>query len=311
MFLVLLLYALFASVFTLAKTGLEFSQPFFLVGSRMFVAGLLLLGYQFCFHREKLVIRKQDWGRLLRLSLFNIYLTNVLEFWGLQYLTSFKTCFIYSLSPFLSALFCYLLFTEKLSMKKWAGFLIGFLGFLPILLSETTHEEQAGHLLFFSWAEIAVMGAVGCSVYGWILLGQLVKDNGISPLVANGVSMTIGGALALIHSFFAENWNPLPVTNYFSFLECALLLMLISNLIAYNLYGFLLRRFTATFISFAGFSTPLFTAILGWFFLGEVVTVPFYVSAIVVFTGLTIFYQEELKQGYRMATTQPSLEPVG
>ncbi len=299
MFFVILLYALFASVFTLAKTGLEYTQPLFLVGSRMFAAGLLIVAYQWFFNRDQLKFKKEHIWRFLRLAAFNIYLTNIFELWGLQYLTSFKTCFIYSLSPFVSALFSYLMFSETLNTKKWMGLLIGFCGFIPILLSETSSEEQTGHLWFFSWAEIAVMLAVVSSVYGWILLRQLVKENSYSPLTANGFSMAIGGAMALIHSGFVENWDPLPVTEYIPFLECSLLLMIISNFIAYNLYGFLLRKYTATFVSFAGFITPLFTALFGWFFLGETVTMPFYISAVIVFSGLTLFHQEELKQGYK------------
>lgn len=298
MFLVILLYALFASVFTIAKTGLEYSQPFFLVGSRMFLAGLIMLAYQFWFNRKEFVFKKSHFWRVFRLALFNIYLTNVFEFWGLKYLTSFKTCFIYSLSPFVSALLSYFMFSEKMNIKKWVGLIIGFVGFAPILLNETTTEEQTGHFFFLSWAEIAVMLAAISSVYGWILLRQLVKENGYSPFMANGLAMALGGAMALTHSFFVENWDPLPVSEMVPFLECAFLLIVISNLICYNLYGFLLRRYSATFISFAGFTTPLFTALFGWFYLGEVVTLPFYISAVIVFAGLLTFYQEELKQDY-------------
>lgn len=298
MFLVILLYALFASVFTIAKTGLEYSQPFFLVGSRMFIAGLVMLIYQYLFNRKEFTFNKAHFWRIFRLALFNIYLTNVFEFWGLKYLTSFKTCFIYSLSPFVAAILSYFMFSETMTPRKWLGLIIGFLGFLPILLYETSSEVKTGHFFFLSWAEIAVMLAAVCSVYGWILLKQLVKENGYSIFMANGISMTLGGIMALSHSFLVEHWDPIPVTQTIPFLECALLLIIISNLICYNLYGYLLKRYSATFISFAGFTTPLFTALFGWLYLGEVVTWPFYVSAVIVFFGLFTFYQEELKGDY-------------
>ena len=84
---IFLLYALFASVFTISKTALEYSQPFFLIGSRMMIAGAILLAYQFIFNRQPLNLKWQTWLKLLQLALFNIYMTNVLEFWGLKYLT--------------------------------------------------------------------------------------------------------------------------------------------------------------------------------------------------------------------------------
>ncbi|MDP1880651.1 MAG: DMT family transporter [Parachlamydiaceae bacterium] len=298
MFFVVLLYALFASVFTIAKTGLSVAQPLFLVGTRMMLAGVVLLAYQFFIKKESFKFERSTWIKLILLAVFNIYLTNIFEFWGLQYLTSFKTCFIYSLAPFLSALFSYVIFSEQLSKKKWLGFLIGLVGFFPILYQHSSIEEKTGQLFFFSWAELSVMVAVVCSVYGWILLKQLVNEHQLSPTMANGITMFTGGFLALSHSFFTENWNPLPVTNYSIFIECTLALLIISNLICYNLYGYLLKRYSATFISFAGFITPLFSAFFGWMYLGEIITWPFYVSFIIVFIGLIIFDQEELKLSY-------------
>ncbi len=320
MFYVVLLYALFASVFTISKTGLMHAQPFFLVGTRMLLAGVILVGYQLWVNKQTFQLERKTWIRLLLLALFNIYLTNVFEFWGLQFLPSYKACFIYSLSPFLSALFCYFLFAEKLSSKKWIGLLVGFVGFLPILLTQTFDEGETGQFFIFSWAEIAVMLAAVCSVYGWIILKQLVNEDQLSPLTANGMSMLMGGAFALAHSFAVEEWHPvhieiglpytsigytfvanLPVADFSIYLECTLLLILISNFICYNLYGFLLKRYSAPFISFAGFTTPLFSALFGWFFLHEFITWPFYLSFTLVFTGLALFNQEELKQSYQLA----------
>lgn len=301
MFFVFLMYALFASVFTVAKVGLGVTAPLFLVGSRMLVAGLLMLGYQYIRHPERFHLSKHNFWRIAQLGLFNIYLTNAFEFWGLQHLTTFKTCFIYSLSPFLSALFSYLIFSEKMTTKKWIGLVIGFIGFSPILITEGAGEEQMGHLFFLSWAEIYVLLACVCSVYGWIVLRQLVKEDGYAPMMANGLSMAFGGVMALTHSFIREDWNPIPVTDMKIFFESALLLIIISNFVCYNLYGYLLKRFTATFISFAGWTTPVFTALFGWLYLHEVITWPFVLSAFIVLIGLTTFYQEELRQGYYLS----------
>lgn len=294
MFWVLVLYALFASVFTLAKLALQVTEPLFLIGARMTVAGLLMLGFLFLFRKEALHFQRKDVPALLLLGFFNIYLTNALEFWGLQFLTSSKTCFIYSLSPFASALLSWLVFSERMTLKKWGGLALGFLGFIPIFLIPTADESLSGTFLSFSWAELAVMGAALSSVWGWIILKGLVFDKGYSPILSNGLAMLFGGFLALIHSFFTESWEPIPVNDVPSFLMFAGALLLVSNLLGYNLYGLLLKRFSATFMSFAGFLTPLFAAFFGWLFLDETITLTFWVSATLVFVGLSLFYQEEL-----------------
>lgn len=298
MWMIFLLYSLFACVFVISKTGLEYSQPIFLVGSRMLLAGLIILGFQYLFRRERFNFQKRDFWLIIRLAVVNIYLTNVFEFWGLQSLSPSKTCFLYSLSPFLSALFSYWMFSETMTAKKWLGMIIGFLGIVPIMLTESRTEMQQSHLLGFSWGELSVLIAVVCSVYGWILLRDVVKERGYSPMMANGMSMAVGGSIALMHSSLVETWDPLPITEGMPFLACFVLLIIVSNLICYNLYGFLLKRFTATLISFAGLSTPLFTALFAWIWFGEIVGWPFFLSAFIVFIGLSLFYQEELKQGY-------------
>lgn len=297
MALVILLYALFASVFTAGKLGLAAASPFFLVGSRMAIAGLLMLGYLFFFKRQEFRLKKEDLLQFFLLGMFNIYVTNACEFWGLKYLTSSKACFLYSLSPFVSALLAYWLLKEKMNSKKWLGLIVGFVGFIPILLNQTSQEELTGHFLVFSWAELAVMTAAVSSVYGWIVLSKLVRG-GYHPLMVNGVSMTLGGAMTLVQSLFLETWNPVPVTDFATFFMVCAFLMTVSNFICYNLYGYLLKRFSATFISFAGFTTPLITAVLGWLFLGETVNFSFFLSAGIVFAGLTLFYYEELRASY-------------
>ena len=175
--LVFLLYALFASVFILGKWTLSYASPFFLVGSRMSVAGILILAFLACKKGPIFPFNKRQIPKLILLGMFNIYMVNVLEFWGLQYLTSFKTCFIYSLSPFVSAILSYFIFSESLSKMKWLGLSLGFAGFIPILIETTPIEDAVGQLWVFSWPEIAVTAAAILSCWGWILMRGLVKDN--------------------------------------------------------------------------------------------------------------------------------------
>jgi len=305
MWLVFLMYALFASCFTVAKEALFYADPFFLVGSRMTLAGLLMIGYAALRRPSSLAVPRTSFSRIFLLSLFNIYLTNVLELWGLKYLSSFKTCFLYSLCPFVSALISYFMLKEILTKKKWIGLLVGFAGSVPILLQQNQAEVTIGQLWFFSWPEIAVLGAVFSTVTGWILLKQLVTHDRCSPIVANGYSMLLGGLFATAHSLIVEQWTPIPVRDYTVWIRASVFLLLVSNIICYNLYGYLLKRFSATFMALAGFLTPIFTALFGWIFLNEVVTVSFFVSLIITFIGLLIFYYEELREAEKAPLPEP------
>lgn len=311
--LVVLLYAVWSSVFSIGKATLAYSPPLFLTGARMLLAGVLLLGFLLLFKRNSFKINGRQALSLTILAIFSIYLSNALEFWGQQYLSSAKTCFIYSFSPLFAALFSYLHFNEKMNKEKWLGIGICLIGFVPVLKMQTGSEDLLNAFSFFSWPTLAIIGAALTSVYGWVLLRLVVKNQEISPMMANGSSMFIGGILALSHSFFVETWNPLPVAsmNIGPFLQGALLLTLVSNLLCYNLYGYLLKRLTATFLSFMGLLSPLFASFYGTIFLGEPLSVTILISTSLVCLGLFFVYRAELKQGYlRPLTTTPEKAPT-
>jgi drug/metabolite transporter (DMT)-like permease len=298
--IVVLMYAGWSSMFSLGKLALAHSPPLFLTASRMLLAGILLLTFMAIKDRYAFKISFKQFLSFALLALFSIYLTNALEFWSLQHLSAAKTCFIYSLSPFFAAFFSYLHFGEKMSRRKWLGMGIGMAGIMPVLAIQKGSNELLSGLLYLSWPELAMMGASICTVYGWILLRLIVKDTQVSPLMANGASMFIGGSFALLHSYLFESWTPFPVSaaSFAPFMQGLLTMTLISNIICYNIYGMMLKRFTATFLSFMGVLSPIFASITSWFFLGEPLSPVIFLSTGIVSIGLWLIYSAELKQGY-------------
>ena len=145
-----------------------------------------------------------------------------------------------------------------------------------------------------------MIGAAFFSIYGWILLRIVVKDQTLSPLYANGYSMLFGGILSLIHSFLVDQWDPLPIADgkVISTLSLVVLMTVVSNIICYNWYGYMLRRFTATFLSFCGLFSPIFVSFTSWVILGEELSWTIFLSTAIVLSGLFLIYQAELKQGY-------------
>lgn len=320
MILVLMLNMLMGLTFTIGKAALTYVTPIFLIGVRMSLAGVLLLGYLYFFNRRSWYFNKKDIPLLIKISFFYMYLSFLLEFWGMQYLPSAKVCFLYSLSPFVTALLEWHVFAESLTVKKWVGLIIGFFGFFPVLLTETPLEKMVGSLFFFSYPELAVLGAAITAVYAWILIKELMhKKEEYTPMMINGISMLWAGVAALITSFLFEGKNAFKLTLYktkndwvhLSFIKTIfgdlesnflllafyiILLILIANVIYFNLYTYLLKKYTATFLSFFGFTIPLFAAFFGWLFLHELLSWNLLISVFIVGFGLYIFYQDELKR---------------
>lgn len=303
MYLVFVLYALFASVFTIGKVALSSASPFFIIGTRMALAGLIMVFFQLIKDRKAFKMGLGGWLSVFLFAFLGIYLTNVCEFWALQFLTSAKTCFLYSAIPFVSAFLSFLILKETMTSRKWMGLSVGIIGVLPIMLSGAGSSEIGG-FLFFSWPEIVMMVAIVTSALGWIYLRKSVAHQTINLFVANGMGMLIGGVITLGHSFLVESWNPVPVSNWSGFLQSGFALLVVSNLLAYNLYGYLLKRYSATFMSFAGLSTPFFASFFGWFFLKETIPWPLWAGLAILSVGLFLFHQEEIKsKGFAIKAT--------
>lgn len=311
MLLIFILYMLFASTFTLGKLVLAYTNPIFFIGMRMIIAGSLLLGYQYFFNRSKWKFELNVWPLYLQIITFHVFIAYIFEFWALQYVNASKACLLFNLSPFITAFFSYLIFSERLSWKKWIGLCIGFMGMIPILLSHTPLEELVGGLGRVSWPEIALLGSVASSAYGWMVIKQCLRLN-YTPVMVNGIGMFGGGIAAFIASLFVEGSPqvhvPVVSTNfdllltsavgsyapYVAFLTYMALLILIANLICYNLYGYLLGKFSPVLLSFAGFTTPLFAALYDFVLIGQPISWQFAVAIAATGIGLYIFYNDKI-----------------
>jgi len=290
---VVVLHALFGTSLPISKYLLQFSPPFFLAGIRMFVAGLLLLVFNYFRKKQFSDINRSHIFDYVQVIVIGIYLKYMLRYWALDFLTASKMSFLFNSGPFIAALFSYFAFNERLTIKQWAGLFIGFVGFIPILITSSTAEQSFGEFMYISWPELAVFLAVMAHCYGMIVSRKIIRKHGHSASLANGVRMFGGGLLALITSYFVEQSEA--VTHIGTFIGWLGLLILISNIICHNFYLKLLKRYTVTFLSFADFLSPLFVAFYGWLFLHEAITWHYFASAAIVFSGLYLFYQDELK----------------
>ncbi len=292
--LVVILNALWGFSFTLGKMLLSYASPFFIVAARMMVGGLALLAYMFFRHRIHCKPRPSDLWLYFQQMVFGILIFYCVRQWGLQYVEANKAALLCNLLPFFTATFAYFHFRERLNWMQVSGLIIGFIGTIPLLLTSSAYEQSVGGIGFISWPELAIIISVASLGYSIIVMQMLVKHRSCPAPLVNGCCMLVGGSLAFCWSSLAEPvWIRGDITTL-------LLLMggqvIISSLICSNLQATLLRHYSATFLSFASFLSPLFTIIYGYFLLGEQVTWNFFVSFIIVVSGLSLYHYKEFKQ---------------
>ncbi len=296
---IFILYALFGSTFTIGKEAIAHIPPIFFIGLRMILAGILLIGFVKFYQKKSVRIKSKDLILVGLVAFFQFYLSFVLEFVALDYLPSSKVALLYNTSPFITAFLSYLFFSEVMTFRKWIGLIASFLAFIPLIMETADGKELAlGAIGSFSIPEILLLTAVVASCLGWIAMRPLTRDHSNSYILINGVAMLWGGVLALGTAFFYE-----PIPSLESLVSTPVLismglLILIGNVICFNLYSKLLRTYSPTLLSFFGFFAPLFTALFSWWWFGEHISPAFYQTTILVIISSYFFYQEELKQGY-------------
>lgn len=303
MLLPFIISAVTAVTYTLNKLLMMYTIPAFIVASRMLIAGSLFLGYHW-YKGRSFKVRPTDQFLFIQVGFLSFCISFLAEIWALQYLSTAKVALLYNLAPFAAAAFSYVFFDEKMTIKKFIGLSIGFLGFIPILIaSDINVFDQAP----FKLPDLVMALAAICYTYGWIALRKLTKRRLYTVGFINGISMIIGGVCSFIVSYawytFAYTTDHtlsafFPVSDATSFFALLIPLIAAGNLFSFYWYVRFLQRYTATFVTCVDLTGPIFSAFFGWLFLGEKVNVMFFLSCAAVLGGIYMFYQEELRQGY-------------
>lgn len=323
MFDVFLGFAFLASATMANKYALYSLTPTFMVALRMLGAGLILFFYyRKSTHRLSYSYFKKDIPLLLFISLLTLFIPSLCKAYALQNMLASKASFFGSLDPFVTSIYAYLFFREKLSIKKILGILLGFTGMIVILISRAPASEQALKAFsVFSYPEIAALIAMAVGRLGWMFVQKLIRNEKYTGAELNGLLMTLSGIIALIIPFlwaiasaiirfFAPVWAPayhlsdaigmfhLNPESEFGMLALLFFIaytILVGNVIGYTMYANFLKIYSITFISLAGFSVPMYTYLFDAI-LGNPISYMFLVAAAITFAGLMIFYLDDINR---------------
>ncbi len=293
---ILLCYVCFATAIVANKALLSVIPLTILVGLRMFVAGIALIYMERKRHFKAGLTRfKQDWHVLVAIILFTTLAPALFKAYGLKYMISAKASFISSIDPFVTAIYAYFLYSERLSWQKFFGLCIGITGTMILISSTTPVEQTLKAFSIFSYPELATLASVCIGRLGWINVQQQVRSNRYTPREINGLIMLGAGSISLLAAvYYQESFASLLAL---SPLNMGLLAysIIVGNMFAYTFLTYMLKKHSATLMSLAGMSVPIMVSVLGYTCLGEVPTWHVIVAGALVLIGLVIFNQEVLE----------------
>lgn len=308
-------YMLFASGIFVNKLILSVLSPSMLSGIRMLVSGLIIFVINWrSYANGGLSKFRMHWKTFLVITLFTNFLPTLCKAYAIKNLISSKAAFIGSIDPFVTAFYAYLIYNESLTLKKWVGVVLGFIGTILLVSTSSPVEASLGTFLMISLPEFAAIASVAISRLGWILVQKQMRTNMFSAIDINGVVMTGGGLLAFLS---IPLWRVLGLSNesfnVWGLLGSSIMIkgvgvhigyllvytVIIGNLFAYNLYAHLLKHTSATLMSLAGFTIPIYVSLMGYFFLNEPVTKMLIFAAVFMLAGVALFYYDDVLKDLR------------
>lgn len=279
------LFILLATTFVVAGKFVHTIAPFFGVGVRMLIAAGLMFTY--LGWKRQLRIKRADAWLFVLMGVIHIAIPYAGEFWSLVYLSPTKVTFIWNLAPFMTALTALMLFGKRVRWHQWLGMIVGFIGFAPMLRASNSGQVFTG-LFNIGVPEVLLLASVASSAVAWLVFQRLL-ERGYSPLVINAIAMGQGGLWCLGLSRLIEPWSEGLVFNLPLALLYMAFLIVAANFVCYNLYGRMLRVYSATFLAFASQLIAFYTALISWCLGDAFLTWHFWVSFAVVACGLYIF----------------------
>ena len=299
-------FALLASAITSNKIVLCFLQPTFFVAIRMLAAGTMLaiasaisgvfLGkntIRHWLHEHATIMRSYGW-RFFFISIAITVIPSLCKAYALSIMPSYKMAALGSLDPFITAIYAYILFGERLTKKRFAGIVCGLIGMSILIASTTPLESVTNTWWILSYAEIAMLLAVATGRYGWTLGQVYLKKQVIKPLEFNAYIMIFGGLISAVMTIFegpSAYTMIKPVTGLFW--ATMAYTIIIGNGFAYTMYAQVLKRYSASLVSLASLSVPLFVSFFGYIFLQEIPSLYFFGALLLFAIGLLVLYRDE------------------
>ena len=227
-------------------------------GYRFTLAGIMVILIGSFIKREFLYPRKSSWSMVIKLGSVQTVLQYVFFYMGLAHTSGVKASIITASNVFIAIFLSALVFSEKLSIHKFVGCLLGFIGVIFINLEGGGLDLQVS---------LTGEGAMFVSAFAAALSTVLIKQYSEKEetFTLCGYQFLLGGIVLTLIGLLNGG-------NVTGFTPASTLLLgylgLISS-VAYSLWSLLLKYNPVGKVAVFGFSNPMFGVILSAILLGE------------------------------------------
>jgi drug/metabolite transporter (DMT)-like permease len=262
-----MLYLCWGTTFLAIRKGVEVFPPALFGGSRVALAGLILLGY-LALRGDSLRLSGRDFFWTATVGLLLFVGGNGLLNAGEQSFASGLASILAATSPLWMAVL-ELLWPGggRLRMLGWLGVFAGLVG-VVVVFWPAAHGDSD------SWRTTGALLILG-SAFSWAI-GSLVlryRRVGAPHLTAAAYQMVLGGsALVVLGLLLGEHealdWQRVTPVSVYAFFH----LLVAGSLIGFVAYNWLLRHVSVALVATHGYVNPMIAVLVGWLIAGEGLT---------------------------------------
>jgi drug/metabolite transporter (DMT)-like permease len=248
------------------KIGIATVSPGVFAGLRWSLAGAILLSIR-RFRGERVMPPPRLWLRLIFVSVVLISLNQVIQLYGLKYITAGLGAVISSaLTPLALLVFAVALGQERFSPRQLGAILLGIVGVLMLF----GPSAMAGTL--DTWRIIGAAGvAVGtlCYTLGSVMTRPMMRT--LEPVQLAGLTDLIGGLVMLFVALAVEPgaWQSIQLHWVWPAFLAWLYLLVPGALMSTTMYFLLVRDWGASRPGMFAFVSPVIAVIIGSSFFDE------------------------------------------
>ncbi|MEQ5868458.1 DMT family transporter [Sagittula sp. NFXS13] len=259
--MVLALGLVWGATFLFMEIALRGMTPFWLAAYRIgFAAALTVVIWRVLGGRLWLTDTRA-WLSLVTVGLLSTAVPFMLLSWGLQYVTSgFAGVSMAAVALIVLPLAHVFLPGERMTLRRFIGFLIGFVGVVVLIGPEALASTGEAMEPF---GRLACLCAAGCYAVSTVTMRRMPP---VDPIGLAAVPLVIGSALVIPVALLREGMPVMPDTQT---LLVVAVLGLVPTAGANLLRVLVVRSAGPVFMSLTNYQVPLWSVVLGVLVLGE------------------------------------------
>ncbi|MGF7159446.1 drug/metabolite transporter (DMT)-like permease [Rhodoligotrophos appendicifer] len=272
--------SIWGSSLALVKVAVEGMAPLWVTALRMAIAALVLVPAVWLQGRT-LPRRLDVWAWFAGLAVIGNVLPFYLIAWGTQKIPSGLAGILMASTPIMAIVGAHLaLPDERLNLRTFTGFLVGFVGVGVLIGPELLWSEGPQ---IDVWGELSLVAASLCFASHNIIARKMPR---VDPTETAAGVMTVAGIIGLFLALVQDPTSlaQVPLQAYVPVLVLGVVATGFAVLLLYSLIG----RNGISFTSYSSYLIPCCAVLVGWLVMGEPLSTEAVIGLCLILSGIAI-----------------------